>query len=85
MLEGIRHMTKGTSLRVPQTSEMKAVLPTTVPLGVRLQRAYKRHWQLYVMLIPALVLLALFSVYPLWGIGIAFVDYNPFKGVLGSE
>ena len=78
-------MTKGTSLRVPQTSEMKAVLPTTVPLGVRLQRAYKRHWQLYVMLIPALVLLALFSVYPLWGIGIAFVDYNPFKGVLGSE
>jgi putative aldouronate transport system permease protein len=39
---------------------------------------------LYAMLIPAAVLLALFHFYPLWGISLAFVDYNPFKGVRGS-
>lgn len=36
------------------------------------------------MLIPAAVFLALFHFYPLWGIGLAFVEYNPFKGLRGS-
>jgi putative aldouronate transport system permease protein len=45
---------------------------------------WQQHWMLYVMLIPAAVLLALFHFYPLWGISLAFVDYNPFKGVSGS-
>lgn len=43
------------------------------------------RWRLYVMLIPATVFLILFHFYPLWGIGLAFVDYNPFKGLLGSK
>lgn len=46
---------------------------------------WQRRWRLYVMLFPAAVLLALFHFYPLWGVGIAFVDYNPFKGLRGSE
>jgi putative aldouronate transport system permease protein len=37
------------------------------------------------MLIPAAILLLLFQFYPLWGIAIAFVDYNPFQGLRGSE
>ncbi len=45
---------------------------------------WRQHWILYLMLIPAAVLLALFHFYPLWGISLAFVDYNPFKGVRGS-
>jgi hypothetical protein len=44
----------------------------------------RQHWLLYVMLLPALVCLALFSFYPLWGIALAFVDYNPFGGLAGS-
>jgi len=45
----------------------------------------RRRWRLYVMLIPATVFLALFHFYPLWGVGLAFVEYNPFKGLMGSE
>ena len=47
-------------------------------------RVLKQHWMLYVMLLPALVLLALFHYYPLWGIGIAFVNFSPAKGLLNS-
>jgi putative aldouronate transport system permease protein len=37
------------------------------------------------MLVPSAVFLALFHFYPLWGISIAFTDYSPTRGVLGSE
>jgi len=45
----------------------------------------KRHRGLYLMLVPAAILLILMKFYPLWGIGVAFVDFNPFKGLAGSE
>lgn len=45
----------------------------------------RQHWQLHVMLVPALVLLVLFQLYPLWGISIAFVDFNLAQGLAGSE
>lgn len=46
---------------------------------------WRQHWLMYVMLLPAVILLFLFRLYPLWGISIAFVDYNPIKGLAGSE
>ncbi|MBP1988421.1 ABC transporter permease [Paenibacillus eucommiae] len=39
---------------------------------------------LYVLLAPALVLLFIFNYIPLYGIVMAFQDFTPFKGVLGS-
>ena len=45
---------------------------------------WQQHWRMYVMMLPAIVLLLLFKAYPLWGIAIAFVSYNPFKGLTGS-
>jgi putative aldouronate transport system permease protein len=39
-----------------------------------------RTWPLYVMLVPALVILALFHYYPMYGLVIAFEDYNPGIG-----
>ncbi|MCS7055313.1 MAG: ABC transporter permease subunit [Thermoflexales bacterium] len=44
----------------------------------------KQHWMLYAMLLPALILLALFHFYPIWGVLIAFKDYSPVKGILDS-
>ena len=46
---------------------------------------WQQHWRMYVMMLPAIILLLLFQAYPLWGIGIAFVDFNPFKGLAGSK
>ena len=44
------------------------------------------HWQLYVVfLLPALVLTIIFRYIPMGGILIAFQDYNPIRGLLGSR
>lgn len=46
----------------------------------------KRHWQLYVIfLLPALLLTLIFKYAPMGGIMIAFQNYNPIRGILGSE
>ena len=49
-----------------------------------LRVVWQQHWMLYVMLIPAALLLLVFNLYPLWGISIAFVKYNPVVGVMHS-
>lgn len=43
-----------------------------------------RSWPLYAMLAPALILLALFHYYPMYGLVIAFQRYNPGLGFTGS-
>ena len=45
----------------------------------------KQHWQLYVIfLLPALLLTLIFKYGPMGGVLIAFQDYNPIRGILGS-
>ena len=45
-----------------------------------------RHWQLYlIFILPAVALTLIFKYMPMGGILIAFQDYNPFQGILGSE
>ena len=52
--------------------------------------AKKRKWNSEIatynfMMVPAVVLLFIFSIIPLFGIVIAFQNYVPAKGILGSE
>ena len=42
-------------------------------------------WQLYVLLLPALVYLIIFSYVPMYGIQVAFKDYRVSRGINGSE
>ncbi len=49
----------------------------------RAQRAL-RAWQLYVLLAPTLVYFAIFKFWPMYGVQIAFRNYNPSAGFLGS-
>ena len=45
-----------------------------------------RHWQLYlIFILPAVALTLIFKYMPMGGSLIAFEDYNPFRGILGSE
>ena len=44
----------------------------------------RRNWGLYLMLLPALVLLILFSYRPMYGVLISFKEYKAAKGILGS-
>lgn len=44
-----------------------------------------RHRVFYCMIAPAVILLAIFAYWPMYGITIAFKDYSPRAGILGSE
>src|SRR5690606_8336814 len=46
--------------------------------------AVSRSWQLYVLLAPAVVFLIIFKYWPMYGAQIAFRNYNPAEGFLGS-
>ena len=45
----------------------------------------KKDWDLYLLLIPGLLTLLLFKYTPMYGLVIAFQDFNIFKGIMGSE
>ena len=47
-------------------------------------RNVQRIWQLYILLFPALAGLLLFSYGPMYGIVLAFKEYNPLSGIIGS-
>lgn len=50
----------------------------------RYLRSLRRHADLYLLLVPALVALVIFKYVPMAGVQIAFRDYNIFKGLEGS-
>lgn len=68
------------------STSLERVHHVSSPQGARqrVARYLARHWPIYVMIMPALVLLALFAYYPMYGVVIAFQKYNPGLGFLGS-
>ncbi len=66
---------------------MSAVNKSRVkPYGFRhdLGRSLRRNWSLYLLVIPALVYFIVFLYWPMYGVVIAFKDFSPAKGILGS-
>ena len=49
-----------------------------------LWRRISRNWGLYLLLLPAVVILLLFTYQPMVGIVIAFKDFTPAKGIFES-
>jgi putative aldouronate transport system permease protein len=47
-------------------------------------RLWLRQWDLQLMVIPALILILVFSYFPMYGVVIAFQDYSVFKGFWNS-
>ena len=60
-----------------------------VPLKLRTHNTLvylRQHWQLYlIFMLPAFVLTIIFRYVPMGGVAIAFMDYNPFRGLWASE
>ena len=54
-------------------------------LWERLWRDMVTNWRLYVLILPALVALVLFRYAPMYGLQIAFKNFKPAKGILGSD
>ena len=45
---------------------------------------WKNNWQLYVLVLPAIIYFFVFNYLPLYGIQIAFKDYKAVSGIAGS-
>lgn len=52
---------------------------------VSLWERIKKQKLLLLMTVPGLVLTFIFKYIPMYGVLIAFKDYNPLKGILGSD
>ena len=53
-------------------------------LGRRLKKAARRDLPLWILAVPGLTALIVFSYFPIYGLIIAFQDYSPGLGFLGS-
>ena len=49
-----------------------------------IQKEIRNRWQVYLMMLPAVILLLLFSYKPMYGVVIAFKNYNFRGGIWGS-
>jgi putative aldouronate transport system permease protein len=53
--------------------------------GQRLSRHIKRYWQLWAMVAPALAFVAVFAYVPMYGIQLAFREFDFASGLTGGE
>lgn len=54
-------------------------------LGQRLADHMNRYWQLWLMALPAIIFIIIFSYVPMYGIQLAFREFDPTKGLTGGE
>ncbi|MBQ8189646.1 MAG: sugar ABC transporter permease [Lachnospiraceae bacterium] len=50
-----------------------------------MKKLWKRNWQLFILLLPAVIYLFLFNYKPMYGVQIAFRNFSPKKGIWGSD
>ena len=55
------------------------------PLGTRIGQTVIRDWQLWALMLPALVYFIVFCYFPMYGVQIAFKDYKAAFGIEGSK
>ena len=63
----------------------KALKQQGVKKKINWKAAIKNNWQLYVLVLPALIYFFVFNYLPLYGVQIAFKDYKAVKGIAGSD
>lgn len=79
MLREVKCMSEETVANVNSKSKK------TKPREMKTFRLFLKQWDLQLMVIPAIVMLLIFSYIPMWGIVTAFVDYDMFGGLSKSQ
>lgn len=51
----------------------------------RLKKILRKNWQMYALLLPVFAYIILFAYVPMYGIQIAFKDFSPRVGIMGSD
>ena len=70
--------------RKMKTARKKANVKETAVMKKRLWKRIVSCWELYLLLLPGIVLTIVFKYIPMYGVQIAFKDYNPVLGFSGS-
>ncbi len=52
---------------------------------IYIRKRLRNDWQIYLLLLPAVVYLIMFHYMPIYGVQIAFKNFLPVKGIIGSE
>ena len=73
MNRAVSSKVKGSPLAIRTTAKSKLLKPML------------ERWQLYVMVLPALLFIILFAYKPMYGILIAFKNFSMRKGIMGSD
>lgn len=50
-----------------------------------LRKSFIKYWDLYILVLPVLIWLFVFKYRPMYGSIIAFQDFSPSRGILGSK
>lgn len=50
-----------------------------------LGKSFRRQWPLHLMIFPGVIIVLIYSYWPMVGIGMAFQKFVPFKGLFGSQ
>jgi len=53
--------------------------------GKQMKKLFANQWQIQSMVWPGIILVFIFSYIPMYGVLMAFQDYNIFKGIFDSE
>lgn len=51
----------------------------------RVKKDFRKNKELYLLVLPVIIFYLVFCYKPMYGVIIAFKDFNPSKGILGSE
>lgn len=55
------------------------------PLSLRFSKYMNKNWQLWIMLLPAIVYIFIFCYVPIYGVQIAFREYDFSRGFTGGD
>lgn len=50
----------------------------------KIKNSFQHNWQLYILMLPALLWLVIFAYYPIYGLLLAFKDYKASMGITRS-
>jgi putative aldouronate transport system permease protein len=85
-----RHSQEGWEREMAKLASYDAALPAAARnrgggFGFRIARDFARNKSLYLMMLPVIAYYAVFHYAPMYGALIAFKEYSPAKGILGSD
>lgn len=78
-------MAYDTASLVQQRTAAESKAAASTDRRTTLRKTWRQHRMLYLLLIPAVIWLLVFRLYPFSGLSLAFVDYDPVKGISGSD